>query len=154
VSGSQTFCGVRFSNLIRVLKPNLKIKKIKNMNKFFLQTGIILAGLSVAIGAFGAHSFKAFLELNNQMNNYETAARYQMYGGLALILTGILTERFKNKFMSLAGQSFVLGTIIFAGALYLICGTGIKMFGAIAPIGGTGMICGWIFLFLGVQKED
>ena len=62
------------------------------MNKFFIQSGAILAGLSIALGAFGAHAFKTFLEANNRAETFETAARYQMYGALSLILTGIIME--------------------------------------------------------------
>jgi uncharacterized membrane protein YgdD (TMEM256/DUF423 family) len=32
----------------------------------------------------------------------------------------------------------------------LLCFSGIKIMGAIAPIGGTLMILGWVFLFLGI----
>jgi len=123
------------------------------MNRFFLQAGTLLAGLSVALGAFGAHAFKAALEAANRTDTFETAARYQMYGALALILVGILTDKISHKFLNWAGYSLLIGTLIFAGSLYLICATGVTMWGAITPIGGTALIVGWVFLFLGVSKK-
>lgn len=123
------------------------------MNKFFIQSGAILAGLSVALGAFGAHAFKVALETANRTETFETAARYQMYGGLALILTGILTDKISNKFLRWAGNAFLIGTIIFAGSLYLICATGITMWGAVAPIGGTSLMVGWGLFLWAISKS-
>lgn len=124
------------------------------MNKFFIQSGAILAGLSVALGAFGAHAFKVALEATNRTETFETAARYQMYGGLALILAGILTDKISHKFLSWAGNAFLIGTIIFSGSLYLICATGVTMWGAVAPIGGTSLMIGWVLFLLGVSKKS
>ena len=123
------------------------------MNKFFIQSGAILAGLSIALGAFGAHAFKTFLESNNRAETFETAARYQMYGALSLILTGIIMANFPDKLLRWAGNAFLFGTIIFAGSLYLICATGVTMWGAVAPIGGVGLMLGWILFVSGIRKS-
>jgi uncharacterized membrane protein YgdD (TMEM256/DUF423 family) len=123
------------------------------MNKLFLKSGAILAGLSIALGAFGAHAFKEVLELSNRTETYETAARYQMYGALALIFVGILTDRIPHKFLTWAGYALIVGTIIFSGSLYLICATGVTMWGAVAPIGGVSLMMGWILFFMGIEKS-
>ena len=123
------------------------------MNKFFLQTGAILAALSVAIGAFGAHVFKASLEAMGRTDTFETAARYQMYGAIGLLIIGILSNTFKHAFIRYAGNALLVGTIIFAGALYMICATGVTMWGAVAPIGGTCLIVGWVLVALGIAKS-
>ncbi|WP_044173192.1 DUF423 domain-containing protein [Flectobacillus major] len=123
------------------------------MNKLFIQIGAILAGLSVALGAFGAHAFKASLEAIGRVDTFETAARYQMYGGLALLVVGILSDKFKHQFIQYAGYAFVIGTLIFSGALYMICATGVTMWGAVAPIGGTSLMIGWLLLVLGISKK-
>lgn len=123
------------------------------MNRFFLQAGALLALLSVALGAFGAHALKAALEASNRVETFETAARYQMYGAVALIFTGILAEKITHKFLHWAGYFFLIGTIIFSGALYLICATGVTMWGAVAPIGGTALMIGWLLLLVGISKK-
>jgi uncharacterized membrane protein YgdD (TMEM256/DUF423 family) len=123
------------------------------MNKLFLKSGAILAGLSIALGAFGAHAFKEVLELSNHTETYETAARYQMYGALALIFVGILTDKIPHKFLNWSGYAFIVGTIIFSGSLYLICATGVTMWGAVAPIGGASLMAGWFLFFIGVSRK-
>ena len=133
---------------------NIEKRKTKQkMNKFFIQSGAILAGLSIAIGAFGSHALKEFLEANHRVDTFETAARYQMYGALSLILTGIIMANFPDKMLRWAGNAFLFGTIIFTGSLYLICATGVTMWGAVAPIGGVGLMLGWILFVSGIRKS-
>ena len=74
------------------------------------------------------------------------------YHALALVLVGILAKDFTAKTLTYSGYSFIFGTIIFTGSLLLICFTGIKIFGAVAPIGGTLMLVGWALLFYTVLK--
>jgi uncharacterized membrane protein YgdD (TMEM256/DUF423 family) len=125
------------------------------MNKFFLQSGTILGALGVMVGAFGAHAFKPMLEATGRLDTFETAVKYQFYHALALVLVGILVQNaglVAAKWYGWAGYSFLTGTIIFSGALYTICFTGIKAFGAVAPIGGVALIVGWLLLFWGSLK--
>lgn len=122
------------------------------MNKTFLIFGAILGLLGVMVGAFGAHALKETLEKAGNMATYETAVKYQFYHALALVLTGILFKEFPNQWTNYAGYSFFVGSIMFSGSLYLICFTGIKTFGAIAPIGGSLLILGWLFLVLSFLK--
>lgn len=125
-------------------------------DKFFIQTGSILGALSVMVGAFGAHAFKTMLEASGRADTFETAVKYQFYHALALVLIGVLlqnTSVYAAKWYNWSGYSLLAGTIIFSGALYIICFTGIKAFGAIAPIGGTLMIVGWALMFWGASKS-
>ena len=128
-------------------------RKRNKMNKFFIQSGAILAGFSIALGAFGAHALKTFLEANHRVETFETAARYQMYGALSLILTGIIMGSFSHKLLRWAGNAFLFGTIVFTGSLYLICATGVTILGAVAPIGGAGLMLGWILFISGIRKS-
>ncbi|RDB07715.1 DUF423 domain-containing protein [Runella aurantiaca] len=124
--------------------------------KFFLQLGAILGALGVAIGAFGAHALRPTLEASGRMDTFETAVKYQFYHALALILISVLLQNTavtSAKWYHWAGYSFLGGVIVFSGSLYTICFTGIKAFGAVAPIGGTLMIVGWVLLFLGATKQ-
>jgi uncharacterized membrane protein YgdD (TMEM256/DUF423 family) len=123
------------------------------MNKTFLTFGAIFGLMGVAFGAFGAHALKDVLIENGNLATYETAVKYQFYHALALLLTGILTKEISNKWIMYAGLSFIVGTIIFSGSLYLICLTGIKMFGAVAPIGGITMILGWAFFLISFRSR-
>ena len=123
------------------------------MNKLFLQAGAILGAIGVMLGAFGAHAFKDKLTASGRMETFETAVKYQFYHALALVLVGFLTKEIISRNLAYSGYCFLAGTLIFSGSLYLICFTGIKTFGAIAPIGGLLMIAGWLLLFWAVWKS-
>ena len=114
--------------------------------KSCLIAGSVLGFLSVSIGAFGAHALKPFLLENNRLDTFETAVQYQMYHGLALLLTGILGVLFPKADFSIVGILFLTGILIFSGSLYLLCATGIKWLGAITPIGGTAFLAGWLLM--------
>ncbi len=128
------------------------------MYKMYLVLGVLLAGLSVILGAFGAHGLKQIVQPDT-LNSYQTGVHYQMYHALALILLGILYERFPNHFTSLAGVFFIGGTILFSGSLYLI--TSLKAMnkviapgiGILTPIGGLLLIGGWLLLLVGLLKK-
>ena len=122
------------------------------MNKFFLLSGSVLGLLGVAIGAFGAHALKAMLEAAGRADTFETGVRYMFYHAIALVLVGILSKEFPGNTINWSGNAFILGTLIFSGSLFLICFTGINVFGAVAPIGGTFLIIGWALLFWSVLK--
>jgi uncharacterized membrane protein YgdD (TMEM256/DUF423 family) len=120
------------------------------MDNFYLKAGALLGAISVAIGAFGAHFLKPILLASNRIETFDSAVKYQFYGAFALLVIGLLPAANKNKFSNIAGNLFLIGTIIFSGSLHLICTTGITLFGAIAPIGGICLISGWLFLFYSI----
>ena len=62
------------------------------MIKFAITAGAVLAGLSVALGAFGAHAIAQIMVTAQRMETWETAAKYLMSHGQALILVSILAQ--------------------------------------------------------------
>ncbi len=123
------------------------------MQKIFLITGSLLGALSVMIGAFGAHALKSILTINNRTDVFETAVKYQFYHAIALLMTGLILFKVQHKLLDYAGISFIVGTIIFSGSLYILCITNIKWLGAITPIGGLFMIAGWLLLAYALMKS-
>ncbi|MCY7356977.1 MAG: DUF423 domain-containing protein [Rudanella sp.] len=129
--------------------------------KFFIQTGALLGLIGVGLGAFGAHALRKMLDETNRMATFETAVKYQFYHALALVLVGILMHLMTGppggqnppalKWLNYAGLSFLGGTLIFSGSLYILCFTGITWLGAITPIGGVLMIAGWALLWWAVR---
>ena len=117
------------------------------MVKFFLFFGSILAGFSVAGGAFASHALKDRLS-DRFLEIFETGTKYQMYHALALILVALLLNSQENPLITMvgAGYAFIIGILIFSGSLYALSLTGIKWLGAIAPIGGAALIIGWLRL--------
>lgn len=104
------------------------------------------------IGAFGAHALKATLEAHQRLETFETAVRYQFYHALALFLVGILYAHLPLKSLSIAGYSFIIGTLLFSGSLYILSLTGITKWGAVTPLGGLAFIFGWAALAWGISK--
>lgn len=113
------------------------------MYKLWMVSGALLGMIGVMLGAFGAHALKSFLEAQQRLDTFETAVKYQFYHALALVLVGYLAKEFPQKTWVWGGNALLAGVLIFSGALYLICFTGIKAFGAVAPIGGTLLVIGW-----------
>ncbi|AGY58341.1 DUF423 domain-containing protein [Gloeobacter kilaueensis] len=118
------------------------------MFRFFLATAAVLAGLAVAAGAFATHALRSQLD-ERALEIFETAARYQMYHALALILVALLLERSgPNPLLTVSGYAFIAGTLIFSGSLYALSLSGIKWLGAITPLGGAAYLLGWLCLAL------
>ena len=111
------------------------------MQKIYLVIGILLAGLAVALGAFGAHGLKK-VATPEDVATYQTGVQYQMYHAFALIFVGILSDRIYNGFVSYAGVLFTAGIVLFSGSLYLIVSLHAmnkaipKAIGISTPIGG------------------
>lgn len=128
------------------------------VNRFFIIWGSALAALSVALGAFGAHSLKAVLE-PDQLQVFETGVKYQMYHSIALILVGLIYNKISSQTIAYAGYSFMTGIVLFSGSLYLLSLKNIlgieswKFLGPITPLGGVGFILGWVLLLLSVLKN-
>lgn len=128
------------------------------MQKIYLLIGTVLAGLAVALGAFGAHGLKKIVSPEN-VATYQTGVQYQMYHALALIVVGILSERIANHYLSYAGVMFVAGIVLFSGSLYLIVSfyamnkTVPTAIGILTPIGGLFFILGWISLLISILKK-
>ena len=114
------------------------------MTQIFMAIASILAGLAVAAGAFASHALKDKLT-ERAIEIFETAARYQMYHALALLLVALLLTRVETPtpFLTAAGFAFIAGIAIFSGSLYALSLSGIKWLGAITPIGGAAFLIGW-----------
>lgn len=116
------------------------------MDRTFFLLGAVVSGLAVAMGAFGAHALRPILG-PEYIDTYETAARYQMYHGLALLGVSWAANRWPDSpLVRWAGWAFLAGVIIFSGSLYLMSVTKLRFLGAITPIGGVAMISGWAML--------
>lgn len=120
--------------------------------------GALFAGLSVILGAFGAHALETVLSVD-LLQTYETAARYQMYHGLALLATGLIYGHLPAKVIKWAAACFMIGTVLFSGSLYMLVmlksggQVGLGGFGLITPVGGLFFILGWIFLIAGCLQK-
>jgi uncharacterized membrane protein YgdD (TMEM256/DUF423 family) len=115
------------------------------MDRIFFGVGAVSAGLAVALGAFAAHGLRARLS-PEALQIFETGARYHMYHALALLAVAWAVTRWPGTAVSVAGWLFIAGTLLFSGSLYLLAITGVRMLGAITPVGGFAFILGWLAL--------
>jgi uncharacterized membrane protein YgdD (TMEM256/DUF423 family) len=124
------------------------------MLKLFLSIGSINAFLAVALGAFGAHGLKDRLS-SDMLSVYQTGVQYQMYHALALILVALLSSQMpQSTTVNWAGWLFFIGIVLFSGSLYALSLSGIKILGAITPLGGLAFLAGWFMLVLSALKQN
>lgn len=128
------------------------------MHKGFIKTAAILGALSVAIGAFAAHTLKGAIS-DYALEIFETSVKYQFYHVFGLLAVGIIYKEFPGKMLLWAGRLFIAGIILFSGSLYILAAIkaavqpGYNWIGAITPLGGLCFILGWIFLFAGCKRK-
>ncbi|MFL5812629.1 MAG: DUF423 domain-containing protein [Bdellovibrionia bacterium] len=130
------------------------------MNQIWIGLGAIFAFLSVGCGAFGAHGLESKLE-PRMLAVWETAARYQMYHALALIGLGLwVGQRLQQTgsesipaSVNVTGWAFTIGIVLFSGSLYALALSGIKVLGAITPLGGMAFLIGWIAFAVAAFKS-
>jgi uncharacterized membrane protein YgdD (TMEM256/DUF423 family) len=122
------------------------------MSRTFMALGALFAFLAVALGAFGAHSLRDRLSVD-RMAVYQTGAQYQMYHALALLLIGVLAATGSHQRLHrVAGWLFVTGILVFSGSLYGLALSGVKVLGAITPIGGACFLAGWVCLIVAAVR--
>ena len=107
--------------------------------------------LAVIAGAAGTHALRDSLDAG-ALRTFETAARFQMYHALALLVVGLLAMRWHTRWLTVSSVLFTLGTLLFSGSLYILALSGIGIFGAIAPIGGVSLMAGWASLVVAALR--
>ena len=105
--------------------------------------GAVLAGLAVAAGAFGAHGLRGRLDAP-ALAAFETAARYQLYHALAIILAGERAARSPSRSAEVAGNIFITGILLFSGSLYVRALGGPEWWAFMTPFGGLTFMAGWL----------
>ena len=129
--------------------------------RFWTVTGAVLAGLAVALGALAAHGLDEYFKQlyantpakmvvgvaipapQKYLNDFKTAAEYQMYHALGLLVVGTWSAQWRCRTLNLAGWSFLVGIVLFSGCLYALTLTGQRWLGMIVPLGGVAFLVGW-----------
>lgn len=117
---------------------------------------LILAGslnmfLAVAAGAFGAHGLKKILS-PDLLAIWQTAVQYHMLHAIALLLIALLMPRLGAATLSIAGMLMLAGIALFSGSLYALALSGVRILGAITPLGGVAFLTGWLLLAWATYK--
>ena len=120
------------------------------MERLFFGLGAGSALVAVAAGAFGAHGLRGRLT-PELLAVFETASRYQMYHAFGLLAVAWAVSRWPGALPVWAGWLFVAGTVLFSGSLYILALTGVRWWGAVAPLGGLAFLAGWLCLVLSAR---
>lgn len=118
--------------------------------------GALVGAAAVAAGAFGAHGLKAVLAATGHAETWETGCRYALVHAVALVAVGCLgmARPALAARLAWAGWAFLGGIAIFSGCLLALSLSGIRILGAIVPLGGTALIAGWIVLAATAWRDD
>ena len=115
----------------------------------WLVVAALSGAVAVALGAFAAHGLDLSTTAGAKARDWlQTGSHYAMIHALAMIGVAVLarTGLAAGSFATTAQVLFTVGCVLFPGALYLMAFGAPRWLGAIAPIGGTAFILGWLSL--------
>ncbi len=118
------------------------------MSRLWICVAAVNGFIAVALGAVAAHGLEGRLS-PVALAWTETGTRYEILHALALLAVALLARREikPSIFVSVAGWSFLLGCVLFSGALYAMALAGMAWLGAVVPLGGVAFLIGWATLF-------
>ncbi len=104
--------------------------------------GAGLAGLGVAMGAFGTHSLRPRLAPRD-LETFATGVQYLTLHGVAIVALAAAGAALGRN-LRLPTALLAAGAVLFALSLTVLSVGGVRWMGAVAPLGGLGMISGWV----------
>ncbi len=126
---------------------------MEKSTQLYLFLGSISTGLSVALGAFGAHSLKNYIS-DELIKTYNTGVEYHFYHSFGLFVIALVFYFLPDsKLVKWAGRLMLTGILLFSFSLYILSITGIKSFGIITPFGGVALVSAWILLAIAIKKS-
>ena len=108
--------------------------------RIWLALGALMGALAVAGAAYAAHAPIA----PDRLRAVSSGVQMQGWHALALVACGLLGAA-GGWPVHLAGALFLLGTLLFAGAVWSPV-LGGPFLGMTAPVGGTMLIAAWLVL--------
>lgn len=129
------------------------MKMMTHPGQLWLLVGALYGFVGVALGAFGAHGLRARLS-PEMLAIWKTAVEYQLYHALVLLVVGVWLRTVASATpLNVAGIGFTAGVLIFSGSLYALSLSGVRMLGAITPIGGLCLLLGWAALLVAAFRH-
>ncbi|MBM3345828.1 MAG: DUF423 domain-containing protein [Betaproteobacteria bacterium] len=114
--------------------------------KLFLAASAFAAFLAVAFGAFGAHALRERLPAD-LLAIYRTAVEYHFWHALGLLAIGLVAEMLPGSVLiKWAGWLMIAGLLLFSGSLYALALSGVRVLGAVTPVGGLCLLAAWATL--------
>ena len=117
----------------------------------WIAVAAVSGAISVVVGAFAAHGIDVATPAGAKAREWlQTGSHYELLHALAMLAVVALARggRLNRRLVIAAQALFLAGSVLFPGALYALAFGGPRWFGAVAPIGGTAFILGWLCLAL------
>jgi len=103
--------------------------------------GAVLAGVAVALGAFGSHGLEGRVDAE-ALGWWQTGVQYLLPHGVAVLALGLAGR----AWLRLPALLLASGAALFAATLCTMALGGPRWLGAVTPLGGLAMIGGWALL--------
>ena len=120
-----------------------------------LRIAALTGFLGILLGALGAHGHvHDVISTNGYLAQWQTAAQYHQIHAVVLLLLAFCADgesaapRFRGAF-----AAFVAGVLLFSGSLYVLAYSEIKWLGAVTPLGGLGLMLGWLLLAFAARSR-
>ena len=134
------------------------------MQKRLITIAGISGAMAVALGAMAAHYLKSKLDSGmitaSGLQAFETAAKYQMYHSIVLLVIALSAEKLNSRFVYKAAYCFMAGIVLFSGSLYILSTAGlmglesVRWLGPVTPVGGLFFITGWLLLAFSAMRKE
>lgn len=122
------------------------------LHRLWLGTGAIAGLGAVALSAWAAHGAPARLDAA-RLAMLQNGITMQGWHALALLVVGLWAERHPHRrILPLAGAGFLLGMLLFCGAVYAVAIGGVSL-GGVAPTGGMLLMLGWGLLLVAALRR-
>ena len=117
------------------------------MSPFYGGLGALLLALGVGMGAFGAHALRGRLDAYS-MGVWEKAVFYHLIHALGLLIVFLLarTGAIPGAAGNRVGFLLTAGILLFSGSLYVLALSGMRVLGAVTPLGGVAFLAAWLLL--------
>jgi uncharacterized membrane protein YgdD (TMEM256/DUF423 family) len=118
------------------------------MARLWIGLGALAGFFSVAMAALAAHGLEAIGPTRLAM--LHNAVQIQGWHALALLFCGLWAPR-GGRLADAAGAAFTLGLLLFCGSVDTLALANVSL-GLLAPVGGTLLMLGWVFLLVSAWR--
>ena len=85
---------------------------------------------------------------------WDTAVLYHLLHAALAWVAGQRAISERSPLLRRAAIAWILGIVLFSGSLYTLALGGPRWMGPITPLGGLGLIVGWILAALAARKSS
>jgi uncharacterized membrane protein YgdD (TMEM256/DUF423 family) len=116
----------------------------RQLSQLVFALAALLLAVATALGAAASHALEPILDAD-ALGTFETAVHYQFIHALGLLALAAYAERRpERKLLTLPAGVLLAGIVLFCSGLYSSSLDGPGWLAKLAPVGGVGLIIGWL----------